>query len=192
MLLEKNPKLVMYKMVSVIGAKWREFIELREAKEKEDTETAGKPDEEDAHKSESESTVSSKPASNEPTKAGDTDEAVAEKPAVAEEAEEVVTGRGARGRRASKKRDYAESEEVVVPVAKVAKQAEIEEEDVTSRRSLRRGAGSAKGSSKAYVEEESAAGGVVEEVQSAKGTKNKAVTPAGKSAKRRKKGRDVS
>lgn len=29
-LLEKNPKLVMYKMVSVIGAKWREFIELRE------------------------------------------------------------------------------------------------------------------------------------------------------------------
>ena len=34
LLLEKNPKLVMYKMVSVIGAKWREFIELREAKEK--------------------------------------------------------------------------------------------------------------------------------------------------------------
>ena len=34
MLLEKNPKLVMYKMVSVIGAKWREFIELREAKER--------------------------------------------------------------------------------------------------------------------------------------------------------------
>ncbi len=32
-LLEKNPKLVMYKMVSVIGAKWREFIELREQHE---------------------------------------------------------------------------------------------------------------------------------------------------------------
>jgi hypothetical protein len=30
LLLEKNPKLVMYKMVSVIGAKWREFIELKE------------------------------------------------------------------------------------------------------------------------------------------------------------------
>jgi SNF2 family DNA or RNA helicase len=30
LLLEKNPKLVMYKMVSIIGAKWREFIELKE------------------------------------------------------------------------------------------------------------------------------------------------------------------
>ena len=30
LLIEKNPRLVMYKMVSVIGAKWREFIELKE------------------------------------------------------------------------------------------------------------------------------------------------------------------
>ena len=30
MLSEKNPKLVMHKMVTVIGAKWREFIELKE------------------------------------------------------------------------------------------------------------------------------------------------------------------
>ncbi len=34
-LLEKNPKLVMYKMVSVIGAKWREFLELKEKWQRE-------------------------------------------------------------------------------------------------------------------------------------------------------------
>ena len=69
MLLEKNPKLVMYKMVSVIGAKWREFIELREAKEK--AAAVEKGDEDDTQKSNesSESTgSSSKPASNEPAK----------------------------------------------------------------------------------------------------------------------------
>jgi len=193
MLLEKNPKLVMYKMVSVIGAKWREFIELRETKEKEQSETTvvTKPDEDDTQKSEAESTTSSKPASNEATKAADTDEVVTEKAAVTDETEEIATGRGARGRRANKKRDYAESEEPVVSVAKVTKQADIEEEDVTSRRSLRRGASTAKGSSKSYVEEENIVASV-EETQSAKGTKNKAATPAGKSAKRRKKGRDVS
>lgn len=44
-LLEKNPKLVMYKMVSVIGAKWREFIELREQSEaKNKTETTSEDD----------------------------------------------------------------------------------------------------------------------------------------------------
>lgn len=35
MILEKNPKLVMYKMVSLIGAKWREFGELKEKYNKE-------------------------------------------------------------------------------------------------------------------------------------------------------------
>lgn len=38
LLLEKNPRLVMFKMVGVIGAKWREFIEL---KEKQQQQTAG-------------------------------------------------------------------------------------------------------------------------------------------------------
>jgi len=49
----------------------------------------------------------------------------------------------------------AESKEVVMPVAKVAKQAEIEVEDVRSKRNLSRGAGSAKASNNACVEERS-------------------------------------
>lgn len=68
MLLEKNPKLVMYKMVGVIGAKWREFIELREAKEKSEP---SKVEEEEKNDSNDSNGSSSKPASNEPAKNGD-------------------------------------------------------------------------------------------------------------------------
>lgn len=41
LLLEKNPKLVMYKMVSIIGAKWREFIELKEQYNQSNSKTNG-------------------------------------------------------------------------------------------------------------------------------------------------------
>ena len=70
MLLEKNPKLVMYKMVGVIGAKWREFIELRETKEAAAA-AAGKCDEEEKNNSSDSNGSSSKPASNGEDSKGD-------------------------------------------------------------------------------------------------------------------------
>lgn len=117
LLLEKNPKLVMYRMVSVIGAKWREFIELREHKEKDQQQkTTAQDDEEDTQKSEESSgggstAASSKPASNEPAKEPEDTKDTEEKGTVEETEEPVLTGRG-RSRRASKKRDYAETDEV--------------------------------------------------------------------------------
>lgn len=167
MLLEKNPKLVMYKMVSVIGAKWREFIELREAKEK--AAAVEKGDEDDTQKSNesSESTgSSSKPASNEPAK-----EETAEEP-------EVTAPKGGRGRRSIKKQNYGDyPEETTKKVAEVA-----EEDDFSNRRSSRRGANTRTRST--YADEEVTA--VAEEVQASRGTKTKTQTPGGKAPKKRK------
>lgn len=175
MLLEKNPKLVLYKMVSVIGAKWREFIELREAHEK--GAEAAKADEDDTQKSSSSSESngsSSKPGSNEPTKASEADDLKADDNEKTSEKTEVVIPKG-RSRRSTKKRDYNEIDEAP------AKKVEEEEEEIYSnRRSSRRGNARTKS---VYAEEEAP---VVEEVHVTKGTKNKAATPAGKTAKKRK------
>jgi len=61
LLLEKNPKLVMYKMVSIIGAKWREFIELKEQFNKNNNNSSAASNSSDTSKS-TESKVEASPA----------------------------------------------------------------------------------------------------------------------------------
>jgi hypothetical protein len=106
MLVEKNPKLVMYKMVSVIGAKWREFIELKEQHQQTEKEQAGAA----AVSADSSSSASSK-SDTEPTAATNnkketieqSDEKSTEPATAAAVAVETVVSR--RGR-VSRKRGY--------------------------------------------------------------------------------------
>ena len=116
LLLEKNPKLVMYKMVSVIGAKWREFIELKEKQQQQPSGSAS------------------------PATGGEEDK----KPAVKEEAPADEPAKaGASSRRQTTRRrtgtqqeaeDAAESAAAAAAAA-IAEQADLE--DQTTRRSSR-------------------------------------------------------
>ena len=99
LLLEKNPKLVMYKMVSIIGAKWREFIELKEQFNKNNNNSSAASNSSDTSKS-SESKVEASPAAA---------------PTPTETTAETASNRSGRGRssRAAKRGavDYNESDE---------------------------------------------------------------------------------
>jgi chromodomain-helicase-DNA-binding protein 4 len=150
LLLEKNPKLVMYKLVSIVGAKWREFIELKE--------------QHNASKSVSEPTTTSKAntannteSSNSSTTSSHSTNSTKEAKASKETKEEVVAkqtvledeNNSNSRRRGTRKRgsgvDYNEADETA-PVASTtaadeaaiaAAAAELEEESYSTRRSAR-------------------------------------------------------
>jgi hypothetical protein len=145
-LLEKNPKLVMYKMVSVIGAKWREFLDQKEKWSKEQKETAVA---EDANEDGANEEQTIKSLLDENKK----ELGVADEP--------VVTGkpkRGAAGRGKAATTKQQQEDEAAATAAAIAAAAAADEADNrrTSSRTKRGAAAAASANIAAAVASESA------------------------------------
>jgi hypothetical protein len=150
LLVEKNPKLVMYKMVSVIGAKWREFIELKEQylQQQSGGGDGGENSKDKDKNAAAEGSVSSSASSSSKS---DTETSKKEPTSSAKvEQAPVVEAESERPRRASRKRgyDYNEDESnhdnstAANEAAIAAAAAELEEEGTTRRSSRNKKANS--------------------------------------------------